>query len=94
MSIISFISASTAAIFSADEGWGRPNPRKDMMNDASVVWWVTDVGWGCGQGVWCFGRLNSEDENRVGALPGQKMNWRSRPSDVVPAGSTGRDVGP
>lgn len=31
MSIISFISASTAAIFSADVGWGRPNPRKDIV---------------------------------------------------------------
>lgn len=29
---MSFISASTAAIFSADEGCGRPNPRKDMLS--------------------------------------------------------------
>lgn len=31
MSAMSFISASTAAIFSADEGCGRPNPRNDML---------------------------------------------------------------
>lgn len=32
MSAMSFISASTAAIFSADEGCGRPNPRNDMLS--------------------------------------------------------------
>lgn len=36
MSKIIFISFSTAAIFSADEGWGRPpNPRKDMFECGS-----------------------------------------------------------
>lgn len=33
ISDMSFISASTAAIFSADEGWGRPNPRNDIFSD-------------------------------------------------------------
>jgi hypothetical protein len=31
ISAMSFISVSTAAIFSADEGWGRPKPRNDMV---------------------------------------------------------------
>ncbi len=29
----SFISASTAAIRSAEDGWGRPSPKKDMLDE-------------------------------------------------------------
>ena len=31
ISVRSFISASTAAIFSADDGWGRPSPKNDIL---------------------------------------------------------------
>lgn len=31
ISVKSFISASTAAIFSAEVGWGLPNPRNDIF---------------------------------------------------------------
>lgn len=36
----SFISDSMAAIFSAEVGWGRPNPRNDMVTSdfGFVVW--------------------------------------------------------
>lgn len=54
MSAMSFISASTAAIFSADEGCGRPNPRNDMLG--------CDVG-RCAGGFDCGG-----GDGFVGAL--------------------------
>lgn len=47
MSAMSFISASTAAIFSADEGCGRPNPRNDMLGgDIGKCAGVFDCGGG------------------------------------------------
>ncbi len=49
MSARSFISASTAAIRSADEGWGRPRPKNDILSRFSglldgevVLCWLED----------------------------------------------------
>lgn len=53
ISDMSFISASTAAIFSADEGWGRPNPRND------ILWTVVLVGT---QWWWCWQRREGKGE--------------------------------
>lgn len=53
MSAMSFISASTAAIFSADEGCGRPNPRNDMLGyDMGRCAGVVRLRW---RGTWADG---------------------------------------